>query len=172
MSYREIVGFSSLDESYKDYVEWMWASANAPIVFSLLTKERVPGNEDFEEWVDGGVVDSHSASQLIRLGCTEIDLFLHTPKPQRDKKGSINNVVHFIMRLFNSLYGEILRNDINSAIDAAKIHNACLRVHYAPYQLSNNSLVFDKKKMKEWVKLGEEIAFDDRFIDVYDFRKK
>ena len=171
MSYRELVGFSSKEELYADFIEWMWASANAPVVFSLLTKERVKGNEDFEEWVDGGITDGHSAQRLIASGCTEVDLFLHVPKKRKTRKKNINNVVHFILRLVGSLYAEVNNNDIERAIDAARIHNACLRIHYAPYKLSDNSLVFDQEKMKLWVKLGEEIAFDERYIETHDFRR-
>ena len=174
MSYRELVGFSSKEEQYNDFIEWMWASANAPVVFSLLRKERVRGSEDYEEWVDGGITDGHSAQRLIASGCTEVDLFLHYPKPSKrsKKKGSINNVAHFVLRLIGSLYREVSKNDIERAIDAAKIHKACLRIHYTPYKLSDNSLIFDNKKMKEWVKLGEKIAFDPSYIDTYDYRKK
>lgn len=174
MSYKELVGFSSLEELYKDFIEWIWSSANAPVVFSLLTKERTKGSEDYEEWVDGGITDGHSAQRLIASGCTEVDLFLHFPKPSKQpkKKKSIKNIPHFILRLVGSLYREVGKNDIERAIDAAKIHRACLRIHYTPYKLSDNSLVFDNKKMQEWVRLGEDIAFNEDYIDTYDYRRK
>ena len=50
--------FSSNDQSFEDFKDWMWASANAPFVTTLLEKKWFDEQDQkwyMGEWTDGGL---------------------------------------------------------------------------------------------------------------------
>lgn len=172
LSYDEVVGFSSKENSYEDFKDFIWYSANAPIVFSLEEKTRTPKSDNIEQWVDGGVKDVHVARLAFEEGAKEVHLFLHTPKRIRTKKANIKNTAHFLMRIFNASRSEIIKDDLYEAIMAAQIHKGKLLVYRPPHVLSSNSLVFNKEQMQEWYQLGRDLVATGKikeYTDTYDF---
>lgn len=158
-------------EAFKDFI---WASANAPLVMSLTSLERSPGS-GYEEFADGGVRNNHNAGLLFKQGCDEVDLYVHYSRGQYEKesnKGPIKNVIHYAIRVFLSFFENVNVTDHNEAIATAKEYNAVLRIHYIPEDLAKkNAFVFVPKVMKANFERGYNEAFSDRYIETHDYTK-
>lgn len=169
MTTESVSHFSSLQEKFEDFKDWMWGSANPPIVFSLLKKARLQGG-DLEEWVDGGVGSITPISLAVLLGAKEVDVFMHQPKPEYHFKKSIKNVPHFVTRLLKSYYKVNEVKELQAGIELAKLKGIKVNVYWMPQEYYDNSLIFGKDKMKHLREMGRQNAFNN--IDKYDFTKK
>ena len=167
MTTESVSHFSSLTEKFEDFKDWMWASANPPIVFSLLKKAKVEGG-NIEEWVDGGVGSITPISLAVLSGASEVDVFMHQPKPEHHFKKSIKNVPHFISRLFKSYYKINEVKELEAGLELAKLLNVNVNVYWMPHEYYDYSLIFGKEKMKNLRQKGREHAYD--CFDNYNFR--
>jgi len=143
--------FDILNCSFEDFKDWVWASANAPFVTSLIEKEWIDedGNKVLGEWTDGGLTELLSLSSYdlnILLECDEIDA----------------------MR-YDIELSEIMKN-----IQNLQSNGVTVNVYWLGRKLANNSLVFDKKTMTQWWDEGFSTAFDHNRIIKLDgkIRKK
>jgi len=139
------------DYDYEEFVNYIWASCNVPLVTSLLETKN-------GTFVDGGVAEVSPIQKIFKLGETpeEIDCFTHILENNEEKKDKVKNIFNLSGRLINILRNEIIKDDILVGQQLAKINNTKLNIYYLPYKLTNNSLIFDKKEMTEWVKKGYE----------------
>jgi hypothetical protein len=170
MTYFEFVHFSSETTRFKDWLDWIWASANAPLFFSLMRKPRNPAEDVVEEWSDGGVARESSSGTLFELGCNEVDLYLHRPRTSRKPKSLIGNIFQNAWRLIGAFRKAISDKDVREAIAAAEIYKGILKVHYLPRDLAHNPLIFDKEDMSSWIEEGRKNAFNPKYTDIYDYR--
>jgi predicted patatin/cPLA2 family phospholipase len=158
----KVVYFSSRDTAYTDFLDWLWAAANAPVVSSILYK-------DGGEWIDAGLTELLSLQYLIRRGCTEIDVILHRPRRESMQHQPVKNIFNLVLRLFEIQREALENDDLAAGLLSAEIASAKINVYYMPRSLGNNSLIFDKNLMLEWYNLGYTTAFDESRIMRFDF---
>jgi len=164
----ELVFFNSIHESFDDFKEWMWASANVPVVMSILKKKRY----DFEEeWVDGGTASVCPLVHAISMGAKEVDVYMHSPRSGSIRKKVIKNTFHLLLRTLKSSFKESSAKDIDLGLAMAKVMGCVVRIHWMDREYYDNSLVFGKDKMKLLFKAGQELAKDKRYTDIYDYSK-
>lgn len=134
---------------YKEFLDWMYASACAVPFMSIVNKNNY-------EYADGGYIQSIPIQPLIDRGCDEIDVILH-----RDPKLEISksrNALHIINRIIDITMWDSASNDIALAKLKAKEKDVIINVYQPELKLTNNSLVFDKKVMQGWWKDGYNYA--------------
>ncbi len=156
--------FSSQERTATDFKDYMWASANSPLVMSLLQK-------DGGEWTDAGVTELLSLKKVIELGAREVDVIIHRPRPEVAEKGQLTNVFHNAGRLWQIMRSEIEDNDLAIGLQLAQQYKCKVNVYWLPKKLASNSLLFDKATMKSWFDLGYQTAFDENRIDQWDFSR-
>lgn len=141
---------SSFDNNYNDFVDWVWASACAPIFMTLVEKNGC-------EYTDGGIIEHVPVQKAINEDCDEVDVIVHRPfKYYMNKEYKTNNILDLFGRVTNIMHKEISKSDILISKLNAKDKDVKINVYYTPYKLSDNSLMFDKEKMEKWWDLGYE----------------
>ena len=160
--------FSSLRLKYFDFVEFMWASANPPIVFSTLKKVY---NGKLQEWVDGGVKEVMPICFALGLANAgdEIDVFMHRPKRKKIFKNNIKNIVDFAGRVISSIFKHSEEKDIKLGIEMARHKKVKLNIFYMGYEINNNSLIFKENEMMSRYELGKKWITKEH-VESYDFR--
>jgi predicted patatin/cPLA2 family phospholipase len=156
--------FSTKQTAYSDFLDWLWAAANAPLVTSLLYK-------DGGEWLDAGLTELLSLQYLIKRGCREIDVIIHRPRQESVQEPPVRNIFNLVLRLFDIQREALESDDLASGLLSAEIASAKINVYYLPRALGKNSLIFDKTLMQEWYNLGYSTAFDESRIVRFDFSK-
>jgi predicted acylesterase/phospholipase RssA len=140
---------SILDCDYEEFLNYIWASCNVPIVTSLLeTKEG--------SYVDGGLVEVTPLQHIFSFNekPENIDCFVHSEKSNKVIYGRIRNIFHLIGRSISVLRNEITKDDILIGSKLSEKYGSKLNLYYLPYKLTNNALIFNKQEMKRWVKEG------------------
>lgn len=156
--------FKSSEWEPEDFKDWMWASANAPLVTSVMYKNV----GDMEgEWTDAGLTELLSLKKLVEEGCEEIDVVIHRPRLIFRNRDPLKDVFHNVARLFGIMRHEIERNDLQSGLAAGKREKCRISVYWLTRRLGENSLLFDKKEMLRWWEEGFNTAFDEARIDRY-----
>jgi NTE family protein len=165
--------FSSLVEDFEDFKDWVWTSANAPFVTTLLNKKWYDPETDkwyMGEWTDGGLSELAPFNYILESGCNEIDIIIHRTRPIKIKERPL--VADFLQNVERSIDamrydiefkdGELVRN-----LDQfAKENNIKINIYWLPRQLAKNSLVFDKKVMLSWFEEGFKTAHNSDRIDI------
>ncbi len=154
--------YNSLDCTEQDFKDWMWASANFPAVCSILYK-------DGGEWCDAGVTESQSLTRVIQLGATQVDVFLHRPRPAFVRKAPVRNLFHNVARLFSTMRQAIMDDDLQTGLLEAEKQGSKVNVHWLPRKLADNSMIFDQHQMLAWWQEGYDTALDETLIDRYDY---
>jgi NTE family protein len=140
---------SSKKCSYDDFLDWIYASSCAAPIMSIVEK-------DGYEYADGGYIEHSPIQVLIDNGCDIIDVVcLRSPSIDIEK---IRNPLHLISRLMLIMEWEIFENDLNIAKLKAKDKDVIINIYRPDKELTNNSLVFDKKVMTDWWNDGYEFA--------------
>ena len=163
LTYDDTRYFSSQEESFEDFKDWMWISANVPIVMSLVEKNN-------EQWADGGISEGLPLTEAIRRGATDIDVFMHSPRPVIKRKKDIKNVFHFFLRLVGSFFRTVGKNNLDEGLLAAEIAKAVVRIHWLDKEYYDNPLTFGRDKMEHLYEVGRRLATDPTCTDVHDFR--
>lgn len=139
---------STKDCDYKDFVDWIWASACAPIFMSLVEKDGF-------EYTDGGIVEHIPIQEAIDKGATEVDVIIHRPEQYSQRRGyKSTNILKMFARVNDIMHKEISKNDVSISKLRALDEDVTINLYYTPYKLSNNSLLFNKKAMNKWWDLG------------------
>lgn len=164
--------FSSNDCEFEDFKDWIWFSANAPFVLSLVHKEWTDENgiKHMGQWTDGGLTELVPITELYKSGCKEIDVIVHRQIPNKDLEiASIKNGIENIISSIEAMRFDI---EFESLIEHAKIYTkkkkAVVTFYFLPRKLHNNSLLFDKKIMTSWWNEGYSTAFDETRIIRFD----
>lgn len=137
------------DFGYEDFCEWIWISCNYIPFMSLAKKDGF-------EYADGGFGNVVPIREAIRRGATEVDAIILETENMDQQKVLGKNPFSLMVSLFAYLLDQIERHDITIGKLAAKNKNIKLNRYYTPTQLTENSLVFNKKMMKEWWEMGIE----------------
>lgn len=151
ISQNEVEYKSIQDFEYYEFCQWIWISCNYIPFMSLVTKNNF-------EYADGGfsrVVPIHEA---IKRGATEIDVIVLETEDKKAPRVIGKNPFSLLVDLFGTLLYQVENHDITIGKLAAKNNNVKLNFYYTPTKLTDNPLVFNKKKMFEWWNQGYDYA--------------
>lgn len=166
--------FSTKNESFEDFKDWMWTSANAPFVTTLLEKEWFDEADQkyyLGEWTDGGLTEVAPFDYVLQNGITEVDIIMHRAKPVKIKQqGTCSDFLQNVERSIAAMRYDIEFEDgkLESRLAAfAKTNNVKITVYWLPRKLAPNSLVFDKQQMLGWYEEGYNTASDPARIEIF-----
>jgi predicted patatin/cPLA2 family phospholipase len=163
--------FSSMNETYDDFKDWMWCSANFPFFTSLVSKHWTEGDNIYYpgDWGDGGITDLVGIDQLMFKGYKEIDIILHRSKPIESYAGNeIDNLIENVTTNINVMRYDIEFGHFYEKIRRLNKHGAKVTVYWLPRKLSANCMVFIQKEMSDWWIEGYTTAYDEKRIEVFN----
>ena len=167
--------FSSMDEDYEEFKDWMWCSANFPFFTSLVKKswKDNKGNFHVGSWSDGGLTDLIGLEELRRKDYKEIDIVLHRTKPIESFEGNkINTLMENVTTSINAMRYDIEFEYFYERIRKLNRQGARVTVYWLPRKLSKNSMSFNKAEMSAWWDEGYETAFDSNRVEIFEPTKK
>lgn len=151
LSKNEVEYKSIADFDYDEFCEWIWISCNYIPFMSLVTKNN-------NEYGDGGFSSLVPIREAINRGATEVDVVILETEMQSVPKIIGKNPFSLMIDLFQTLLNQVEKHDITIGKLAANNKNVKLNLYYTPTQLTNNALVFNKEKMKQWWQQGYDYA--------------
>jgi len=135
---------SSNNNKYEDFVDWLWASCNAPMFTSIVEK-------DDNQYADGAIFQHIPIQVAIENGATEIDVIVLNPEGFGVvKRSRINNIFQNIFRLMSIMQRKIAQDNVDLNKLSSYGKEISINIYYTPYRLTENSLVFDKEEMLKW----------------------
>ena len=134
-----------------DFCEWIWISCNYIPFMSLVTKNGF-------EYGDGGFSSLVPIREAINRGATEVDVIILETEVQTRPRKIGKNPFSLMIDLFQTLLTQVEKHNITIGKLAAKNKNVKLNLYYTPTQLTDNALIFNHEKMKEWWHKGYEYA--------------
>lgn len=167
--------FSSIDENYEEFKDWMWCSANFPFFTSLVKKSwrDSQGNFHVGLWSDGGLTDLVGLDQLSMRGYKEIDIILHRTKTIDSFEGrKIDNLMENVTTSINAMRYDIEFEYFYEKIKRLNKQGSKVTIYWLPRKLSRNSMVFKQEEMSAWWEEGYDTAFDLNRIEVFEASKK
>jgi len=167
--------FSSLDENYKNFIDWMWCSANFPFFTSLVEKSWRDGQGNFHigQWGDGGIVDLIGIDEVIGKGYTDIDIVLHRTRIEEKFEGNkIHTFIDNVITSINAMRHDVEFDYFYEKIEKLNLQGAKVTVYWLPRKLSKNSMIFNRKKMVDWWDEGYDTAFDSDRVEIFPPTKK
>ena len=162
-------------ETYDDFVDWMWCSANVPLFTSLVKKNWKDEKGDFHlgTWCDGGVCELIALNQALGKQINEVDVIIHRVKPQSKFEGKkILNLVDTATATINAMRFNIELEQFRSKVNELTNQGIKVNVWWLPKKLTNNSLIFNQKQMTMWWNEGYATAFDQNRMDVFEPTKQ
>jgi NTE family protein len=151
LSKNEVEYKSIADFDYNEFCDWIWISCNYIPFMSLVTKNGC-------EYGDGGFTSLVPIREAINRGATEVDVIILETEAHITPKFIGENPFSLLVNLFGTILDQVKKNDIAIGKLAAINKNVKLNLYYTPTQLTNNSLVFNEKNMKNWWQQGYEYA--------------
>ena len=151
LSKNEVEYKSIKDFEYGEFCDWIWISCNYIPFMSLVKKDNF-------EYGDGGFSSLVPIREAINRGATEIDVVILETEVQISPKSIGKNPFSLMIDLFQILLNQVEKHDITIGKLAANNKNVKLNLYYTPTTLTNNALIFDKRKMKQWWHQGYEYA--------------
>lgn len=136
------------DNSYEDFLDWIWASCCAAPIMSIVEKRNC-------EYADGGYLESVPVQPLIDRGCTHIDMILNQHHELSISRA--RDPFQLIGRLIDIMVKE--ESDIERKLSVLKTEQDVIINVYRPGKLlTTNTLVFNQEVMNNWWKVGYEFA--------------
>ncbi|WP_418511850.1 patatin-like phospholipase family protein [Corallibacter sp.] len=149
---KNTVEYKSINDcTYEEFCNWIWISCNY-IPFMSIAKV------DGYEYADGGLGCVIPIREAIQRGATEIDAVVLEAEQMDRMKVLGKNPFSLMINLFGHLLNQVERNDIIIGKLAAKNKGVKLNLYYTPTDLTENSLIFSKKLMTKWWRLGYDYA--------------
>ena len=139
------------DFEYDEFCDWIWISCNYIPFMSLVTKNEC-------EYGDGGFSSLVPIREAINRGATEIDVIVLETETQTAPRIIGKNPFSLMVDLFQTLLDQVEKHDITIGKLSAKNKNVKLNLYHTPIKLTDNALIFNKKKMKKWWHDGFEYA--------------
>jgi NTE family protein len=143
LSKNEVEYKSIRDFEYLEFLDWIWISCNYIPFMSLVSKNG-------SEYGDGGFTSLVPIREAINRGATEIDVIILETETQLEPINVGKNPFSLMVSIFSTLFDQVEKNDVTIGKLAAKNKNVKLNLYYTPIKLTNNSLIFNKEKMKSW----------------------
>jgi len=139
------------DCTYSEFCEWTWISGNYIPFMSLVTKNG-------DEYADGGFSSLVPIQEAINRGATEIDVIILETETAITKTVVGKNPFSLLIDLFRITLDQVEKHNITIGKLIANNNKVKLNLYYTPTKLTNNALIFNKKKMKNWWLQGYEYA--------------
>ena len=139
------------DFDYNEFCDWIWISCNYIPFMSLASKDN-------SEYGDGGFSALVPIREAINRGATEVDVVILETEMQMTPKSVGKNPFSLMIDLFQTLLNQVEKHDITIGKLAANNKNVKLNLYYTPTNLTNNALIFNKEKMKQWWQQGFDYA--------------
>jgi NTE family protein len=139
------------DCTYSEFCEWTWISGNYIPFMSLVTKNG-------DEYADGGFSSLVPIQEAINRGATEIDVIILETETAIAKTVVGKNPFSLLIDLFRITLDQVEKHNITIGKLIANNNKVKLNLYYTPTKLTNNALIFNKKKMKNWWLQGYEYA--------------
>ncbi len=146
------VEYKSINEyTYQEFCDWIWMSCNYVPFMSLVKR-------DGYEYGDGGFGCIVPIREAIRRGATSIDVIILKVDNMERGQTLGKNPFSLMINLFRFMldqveYGNVIEGDL-----AAQLKDVKLNLYYTPSKLTENSLIFDKKLMRDWWQQGFDYA--------------
>ncbi len=145
------------DYSYAEFCDWIWISCNYLPFMSLATRSGY-------EYGDGGFGCVVPIREAIRRGATEIDAIILESENMDHNKVLGKNPFSLMLSVYGFTLDQIEYHNISEGKLSAKHNGVTLNLYYTPTKLTENSLVFNKKRMTEWWLQGFEYA-EEKFAE-------
>jgi len=139
------------DCTYSEFCEWIWISGNYIPFMSIVSKNGC-------EYGDGGFSSLVPIQEAINRGATEIDVIILETETSISKTAIGRNPFSLLIDLFRITLDQVEKHNIAIGKLIASSNKVALNLYYTPTKLTNNALIFNKKKMKKWWKQGYEYA--------------
>jgi predicted patatin/cPLA2 family phospholipase len=151
LSTQELEYKSIKNHSYADFCDWIWGSANFVPFMSLMIKNNM-------EYGDGGFGNNIPVQAAIDAGATEIDVIILDPINRLTNKIKSTNAFDLTFKLLDYLLEQ--NNQSKLEISKLKAQHKKVKINrfHTPTQLTENSLIFNQKKMKKWWEEGYQFA--------------
>ncbi|MBS3739232.1 patatin-like phospholipase family protein [Mesohalobacter halotolerans] len=146
VEYKSIQNFK-----YEDFVDWIWMSSNLVPFMSLASKNG-------SDYADGGFGSMVPIREAVRRGATEIDAIILEAENMEHNKVLGKNPFSLMMNLFGFMLDQVEKHDVREGKLASIQRQVKLNLYYTPIQLTENSLIFNKKLMTQWWQDGFEYA--------------
>jgi len=146
--------YREVNEATPGLADWVLASAAFPVFFPPVRIDR-------KTWTDGGVKEVAPVSAAAKLGATQIDVILCSPRHDAafntsdDKAGFKFNALDVAMRAIDLMGHEVLRNDVAVC---GLTNGVRLRVIEPPKSLTANPLCFDPAELRRMYEVGAEVG--------------
>jgi NTE family protein len=137
--------------TYDEFCDWIWISSNYIPFMSLVKKSGC-------EYGDGGFSSLVPIREAIHRGATEIDVVILETEITLTKTILGKNPFSLMIDLFLFSLDQLGKHDVSIGKLSAINHNVKLNLYYTPTKLTNNALIFNRKKMKKWWLLGFKYA--------------
>lgn len=149
---KNVIEYKTLKENtYEDFCDWMWISANYVPFMSLVTKNGF-------EYADGGFGAVSPIREAIKRGAKEVDAIILEAENMEHNIVLGKNPFSLMVNLFGFVIDQIEYHNIAEGKLAAIAKDVALNLYYTPTKLTENSLIFDKKLMTNWWQRGFEAA--------------
>ncbi|MES2574812.1 MAG: patatin-like phospholipase family protein [Bacteroidota bacterium] len=139
------------DFTYDEFCEWIWISGNYVPFMSLVKRNDC-------EYGDGGFSSLVPIQEAINRGATEIDVVILETETNIKNEVIGKNPFSLLIDLFRITLEQVEKQNITIGKLLARNKEIELNLYYTPIKLTNNALIFDKIKMKEWWEDGYKYA--------------
>lgn len=163
--------FSSLNEDYEEFKEWVWCGNNSPLFTKLIKKswKDEVGNFHVGHWGDDGLSDLINMNQLKNKGLKEIDIVLHMPRTtEKFESYFTNNLIDNIVINANTIRHDTEAECFYNKIHELNRHGIKVTIYWLPRNLSRSPFIFNKKEMNGWWEEGFNTAFDEERTDIFE----
>lgn len=139
------------DCTYDDFCDWIWISCNLIPFMSLVEKNGY-------RYADGGLGSKVPIEVAIRRGAKVVDVIVLDTEDSLGNPEPVNNVFSLMSELNTFMSERIARQNIRIGKLMATQNNVLLNFYYTPSELTQNSLVFEKKQLEDWWETGYKYA--------------
>lgn len=139
------------DCTYEDFCDWVWASANFLPFMSLVTKNGM-------EYGDGGFGNNIPIQSAINAGATEIDVIVLDPIEPMSNRMKSANAIDLLFNIFDFLLDQTTASKLELSKLRSTINKVKINVYHTPDKLTEDSLIFNTKRMQRWWMEGRAYA--------------
>ena len=139
------------DFTYDEFCDWIWISGNYIPFMSLAKRNGC-------EYGDGGFSSLVPIQEAINRGATEVDVVILETEANIKNDVIGKNPFSLLIDLFRITLEQVEKQNITIGKLMARNKEIKLNLYYTPIKLTNNALIFDKTKMKEWWDIGYKYA--------------
>ncbi len=142
------IEYKSINEySYDEFCDWIWISCNYIPFMSLVKRNGC-------EYADGGLGSMIPIEEAIKRGAKHIDAIILATEVAHLNRMPSRNPFSLLTNMFNFMLDRIEHQNIKIGKYEAMLNDVTINFYYTPTVLTTNSLIFDKKKMKDWWQKG------------------